>query len=59
MAQFWAQPGGPGPFLRHAALLVARVRRVHHAPRALPGAKMISGAAIKVHTNRPLTPGMG
>lgn len=46
MALFGAQPEGPGPFLRAAALLVVHLERPNFSPRALPRAKTGSGAAV-------------
>ena len=45
MAKFLAQPEGPGPFLRDAAFLGGSFGQPNFAPRALPRAKMGSGAA--------------
>jgi len=48
MVEFGAQPCGTGSILRIAALLVAHVRKVHYAPRALRYAKWTTGARAQL-----------
>jgi len=52
-AEKWARPSGLRPKVRHAALRVAHLAGLNHAPRALPGALWDSNAAVAICVNRP------
>ncbi|TBU81636.1 hypothetical protein DNK06_07625 [Pseudomonas daroniae] len=53
MARFPAQPAGPGPFLRDAALLDGSFGPLNFAARALPRGKTSSGAAVRETSTDP------